>query len=49
MFKLQMRQGFWEVVSGRKVAVAIKSSECPRVLHETLLIPVVMYGSKILI
>ena len=42
------------VASGKRVAGAIKSLvnardlqlECARVLHETLLIPVVMYGSE---
>ena len=43
----------WKVVSGRRVAGAIRSLvnardlqlECARVLHETLLVPVLMYGS----
>ena len=41
-------------MSGRRVAGAIRSLvnardlqlECARVLHETLLVPVLMYGSK---
>ena len=43
-----------KVVSGRRVAVAIRSLvnakdlqlECARVLHETLLVLVLMYGSE---
>ena len=43
-----------EVVSGRRVAGAIRSQlnardlqlECARVYHETLLVPVLMYGSE---
>ena len=43
-----------KVASGRRVAGAIKSLvnardlqlECARVLHETLLVPVLMYGSE---
>ena len=43
-----------EVVSGRRVAGAIRSLinardfqlECARVLHETFLVPVLMYGSE---
>ena len=43
-----------KVTSGRKVVDAIKSLvnaidlqfECARFLHETLLVPVLMYGSK---
>ena len=43
-----------KVTSGRKVGDAIKSLvnaidlqfECARFLHETLLVPVLMYGSK---
>ena len=43
-----------KVASGRKVAGMIKSLvnardlrvECARVLHETLLVPVLMYGSE---
>ena len=43
-----------KVASGRRVAVAIRSLvnarnlqfECARVLHETLLVPVLMYGSE---
>ena len=43
-----------KVASGRKVAGAIRSLvnardlqlECARVLHETLLVPVLMYGSE---
>ena len=42
-----------KVVSGRRVAGAIRSLvnardlqlECARVFHETLLVPVLMYGS----
>ena len=42
------------MASGRRVASAIRSLvnarylqlECARVLHETLLVPVLMYGSK---
>ena len=48
------RECSWEVASGRKVAGAIKSLvnarslqfECARVLHESLLVPVLSYGSK---
>ena len=43
-----------KVASGKRVAGAIRSlfnatdlqSECARVLHETLLVPVLMYGSE---
>ena len=43
-----------KVASGRRVAGAIRSLvnarnfqlECARVLHETLLVPVLMYGSE---
>ena len=43
-----------KVVSGRRVAGAIRSLvnvrdlelECTRILHETLLVPVLMYGSE---
>ena len=43
-----------KVVSGRRVAGTIRSMvnarylqlECARVLHETLLVPVLMYGSQ---
>ena len=43
-----------KVTSGRKVVGAIRSLvnardlqlECSRVLHETLLVPVLMYGSE---
>ena len=46
-----------EVVSGRKVAGAIRSLvnarslqlECARVLHESLLVPVLTYGSETMI
>ena len=46
-----------KVVSGRKVAGAIRflvntrglQLECTRVLHETLLVPVLMYGSETMI
>ena len=46
-----------KVASGRRVAGAIRSLfnarnlhiECARVLHETLLVPVLMYGSETLL
>ena len=46
-----------KVASGRRVASAIRSLvnardlqlECPRVLHETLHVPVLMYGSGIML
>ena len=46
-----------EVVSGRRVAGAIRSlvnarslqSECARVFHESLLVPVLTYGSETMI
>ena len=45
------------MVSGKRVAGAIRSVfnamsfqlECARVLHETLLMPVLMYGSETII
>ena len=45
------------MTSGRRVADAIRSLvnsrdlqlECARVLHETLLVPVLMYGSETLL
>ena len=49
-----MRQCRRKVTSGRRVAGVIRSLvnardlqiECARVLHETLLVPVLMYGSE---
>ena len=49
-----MKQCSRKVASGRRVAGAIRSLvnakdlqfECARVLHETLLVPVLMYGNK---
>ena len=46
-----------KVVSGRRVVGAIKSLlnarspqfECARILHESLLVPVLMYGSETMI
>ena len=46
-----------EVASGRRVAGTIRSQvnvrdlelECARVLHETLLVPVLMYGNETMI
>ena len=46
-----------KVVSGRRVAVAIRylvnarslQLDCARVLHESLLVPVLMYGSETMI
>ena len=45
----------WKVTSNMRVAGAIQSLvdsrdlqfECARVLHETLLVPILMYGSEI--
>ena len=52
-----MRQCHRNMVSGRRVAGAIKflvnarylQLECARVLQETLLVPVLMYGSETMI
>ena len=53
----QMRVCCRKVVSGRRVAGAIRSLvnarglqlECAKVLHDSLLVPVLMYGSETMI
>ena len=55
--QVQVWQCHWKVTSRKKVAGAISSLvnsnglqlECDRVLHETLLMPVLIYGSETLI